>query len=81
MSIFPPVLKLAVVAVILAPVAARAAGLSCPSGMVAVTGGQLERGGEATRIGSFCMDRTEVTVDAYASCVEVGARRARARTL
>ncbi len=62
--------RLAILAVFLAS-DARAA--TCPSGMVAVSGGVLDRDGGETRIGSFCMDRTEVTVDAYASCVEVGA--------
>ncbi len=73
MASFVPVRKLAILAVILAPIAARAAAPSCPSGMIAVNGGVLEHQGDAMRIGSFCMDRTEVTVDAYASCVEVGA--------
>ena len=59
----------------LAPLGARAGGSSCPSGMTAVTGGALPRAGAPVRIPSFCMDRTEVTVDAYASCAEVGACR------
>ncbi len=63
--------KLAVLALI-APIGARAGG-GCPAGMIAVKGGVLEAAGETVRIASFCMDRTEVTVDAYASCVEVGA--------
>ena len=65
-------LRVAILAVILAPPGAGAAGASCPSGMVAVGGGVIELGGEAMRIPTFCMDRTEVTVDAYASCVDVG---------
>ncbi len=60
----------------LAPISGRAAGVGCPSAMVPVSGGVLQGDGEAMRIGSFCMDRTEVTVDAYASCVEVGACKA-----
>ncbi len=64
---------LAVFALCAAPLGALAAGTICSPGMVAVNGGVLEREGEAMRIGSFCMDRTEVTVDAYASCVELGA--------
>ncbi|HET8540112.1 MAG TPA: SUMF1/EgtB/PvdO family nonheme iron enzyme [Anaeromyxobacter sp.] len=57
----------------LAPAPARAAGGGCPSGMIQVAGGVLERDGEPVRVRSFCMDRTEVTVDAYASCVELAA--------
>jgi formylglycine-generating enzyme required for sulfatase activity len=67
-----PLPKLAILALILSPFGARAAGGNCPPGMVAVPGGLIELHGEAMRIPSFCMDRTEVTVDAYASCVEVG---------
>lgn len=63
-------------ALALAPLPAAAAASGCPAGMVPVGGGVLEREGEALRVRPFCMDRTEVTVDAYASCVEVGACRA-----
>ncbi len=73
MAIFPRAPTLAVLSVFLAPVGARAGGTGCPAGMVAVTGGTLERHGDGTRVGSFCMDRTEVTVDAYAACAEAGA--------
>lgn len=46
----------------------------CPAGMVEVKGGTLSVPGRTrARIASFCIDRTEVTVDAYASCVKVGA--------
>jgi formylglycine-generating enzyme required for sulfatase activity len=46
----------------------------CPAGMVLVEGGTLKaRGADGFRVPSFCLDRTEVTVDAYATCVEIGA--------
>jgi formylglycine-generating enzyme required for sulfatase activity len=55
------------------PVAA-AGGPRCPAGMVAVGGGKLERPGRgAAGVRTFCLDRTEVTVDAYAACASVGA--------
>jgi len=42
--------------------------------MVAVEGGTLAVPGRArARVRAFCMDRTEVTVNAYAACVKVGA--------
>ncbi len=59
-------------AVALAPAPAHAKG-GCPAGMVLVGGGVLQREGETMRVPTFCMDKTEVTVDAYASCVELGA--------
>ncbi len=67
--------KLALLGVLLLPLGARAraAASGCPSGMIPVKGGVLEHGGDATRVEPFCMDRTEVTVDAYASCVQLGA--------
>jgi formylglycine-generating enzyme required for sulfatase activity len=71
----PSLRALAVSALALAALRAGAAG-SCPAGMVLVGGGLLARGGESVRVGSFCMDRTEVTVDAYATCVEVDACKA-----
>jgi hypothetical protein len=71
-----PLRALALLVAALAPLAARPGGSSCPAGMVAVTGGVLARGGGETRIPSFCMDRTEVTVDAYATCVDVGVCKA-----
>jgi formylglycine-generating enzyme required for sulfatase activity len=46
----------------------------CPAGMVLVEGGTLKaRGADGFRVPSFCLDRTEVTVNAYAACVEIGA--------
>jgi formylglycine-generating enzyme required for sulfatase activity len=53
---------------------AAAAGPRCPTGMVSVNGGTMESPGHArAKIRAFCMDKTEVTVDAYAGCVDVGA--------
>jgi formylglycine-generating enzyme required for sulfatase activity len=44
----------------------------CPPGMVLVEGGVLKsRGSDGFRVPSFCLDRTEVTVDAYAGCVDL----------
>jgi formylglycine-generating enzyme required for sulfatase activity len=46
----------------------------CPEGMSQVLGGafQLRDGRDAT-VGDFCLDLTEVTVEAYAACVKTGA--------
>jgi len=56
-----------------APPAARAKA-GCPAGMVHVGGGDLPRAnGSTAGIRSFCLDRTEVTVDAYATCVAADA--------
>jgi formylglycine-generating enzyme required for sulfatase activity len=45
--------------------------------MVAVDGGTLEAPGRVrAKLKTFCVDKTEVTVDAYASCVKVGACKA-----
>lgn len=55
----------------------RARQAACPTGMVEVTGGTLEEPGRArAKVRSFCIDRTEVTVDAYAKCVSVDACKA-----
>jgi sulfatase modifying factor 1 len=54
----------------------------CPSGMAAIPRGTFQMGSNsgdadekpvhAVTVGAFCMDVTEVTVDAYASCVRGG---------
>jgi hypothetical protein len=44
---------------------------ACRAPMVSVTGGQFAFGAADT-VHSFCMDPTEVTVDAYAACVKAG---------
>jgi formylglycine-generating enzyme required for sulfatase activity len=54
----------------------------CPAGSVLVTGATFSMGSSApaddekpvhaVTVGAFCMDRTEVTVDAYAKCVASG---------
>lgn len=59
-----------------APDAVAAPPASCPAGMVRVEGGTRARDGERVRVSSFCLDRTEVTVAAYAACAEVGACKA-----
>lgn len=62
-------------------------GPSCPEGMVSIPGGTFEMGssfgGEAderpvTRVtlSGYCLDRTEVTVRAYAQCVSAGSCQA-----
>ena len=71
--------QLLVVALVVAIAPASAHGRArgrarCPSGMVAVEGGKLERAGRGTAsVKPFCLDRTEVTVDAYAACAAAGA--------
>jgi sulfatase modifying factor 1 len=53
---------------------AQAGADDCPAGMVRVEGGRLQSpDADGYRVPSFCLDRTEVTVEAYASCVDVGA--------
>ncbi len=44
----------------------------CPPGMAQVGGGTQRVGKRKVEIKSFCFDRTEVTVDAYASCAKIG---------
>ena len=55
----------------------RAAAGSCPEGMILVRGGgPFELGmleGTRRRVKDFCLDRTEVTVEAYAACAARGA--------
>jgi formylglycine-generating enzyme required for sulfatase activity len=53
----------------------RLEGGSCPAGMAFVPGGTYTMMGErkdTVTVADFCMDVTEVTVDAYASCVAEG---------
>jgi formylglycine-generating enzyme required for sulfatase activity len=71
-----PEIAALVTALSLAPAPARAAGRSCPSGMVEVNGGAFKLAGESVYVAGYCLDRTEVTVEAYASCAEVGACKA-----
>ncbi len=57
-----------------APASAAVSPGECPSDMAAVPGGTLPSadGKRNTLVKTFCMDTTEVTVDAYSSCVRVG---------
>ena len=55
--------------------AARLA-IACPTGMVSVPG----RDDEGRRVDPFCIDRTEVTVDAYRRCVHCSPPSARGAT-
>lgn len=62
------------VALSLLLLAARAgADKPCPAGMARLDGGAFtsKRGGEV-KIAAFCVDATEVTVDAYKKCVDGG---------
>jgi metallo-beta-lactamase class B len=73
----------------------RKAGVSepraCPEGMVTLPAGSFSLGSDTdednplgahlTALGSFCLDRTEVTVEAFASCVKAGACTAAATTM
>jgi hypothetical protein len=47
---------------------------SCPTGMVRIPGGSFVMGEtkEAVTVGDYCMDRTEVTVEAFRRCKEQG---------
>jgi formylglycine-generating enzyme required for sulfatase activity len=47
---------------------------SCPPGMVLLGGGTFRTGqrGDPVTLDDFCFDRTEVTVDAWARCVDAG---------
>lgn len=63
---------------------ASAAPAACPAGMVKIPGGPFEAGNDSpaaapeetprfeTEVASFCLDVTEVTVDAYSACVKTG---------
>jgi formylglycine-generating enzyme required for sulfatase activity len=65
--------------------AERSAAQGCPDGMRAIPEGRLWIGSERGKappdehprflahVGAFCLDRTEVTVAAYAACAEAGA--------
>ena len=62
--------------------AARVASSSCPAGMAWIEGGTFRMGSDdgdsdekpvhAVAVRGFCMDETEVTVEAYARCVSAG---------
>jgi sulfatase modifying factor 1 len=55
------------------PAAARAPS-ACPSGMKQLPPGEFELAdGRLARVRGYCMDTTEVTVAAYARCVDAGA--------
>lgn len=46
---------------------------SCPAGMTLVPGGSYTMGtGVSTSVSNFCMDNTEVTLNAYKKCVDSG---------
>jgi formylglycine-generating enzyme required for sulfatase activity len=49
-------------------------GGGCPEGMVSVSGGSFVMGerNDQVSVASYCMDRSEVTVDRYAACVKAG---------
>jgi formylglycine-generating enzyme required for sulfatase activity len=63
--------------------ASEQAAASCPVGMVAIPAGTYAMGSESGKpdekpvhqvtVAAFCIDRTEVTVAAYAQCVRAGA--------
>lgn len=68
---FRPLLAAALLAA--APASAAPPRASCPAGMVLVPGGELPREGRSQPVRAFCLDRTEVTTDAYAACAAAGA--------
>jgi formylglycine-generating enzyme required for sulfatase activity len=49
-------------------------GGGCPEGMVALSGGSFRMGErhDEVSVASYCMDRSEVTVDRYGACVKAG---------
>ncbi len=51
---------------------AAAPGGGCPAGMALVPGGKFHMGSREVSLGDYCMDLTEVTVEAYAECVKSG---------
>jgi hypothetical protein len=57
-----------------APVAVLPSATGCLAGMAAIAGGSFKMGdrGDNVTVGAFCMDVTEITVDAYAVCVKAG---------
>lgn len=61
---------LAIVAIALAADAAPAS--DCPPGMKALGRGSVTVGTRAQQVAPFCLDVTEVTVDAYARCAQIG---------
>jgi sulfatase modifying factor 1 len=72
----PVALALPLAAFLLAPAAALA-GEGCPDGMRRLAGGAFRTAEDVeVAVEPFCMDVTEVTVAAYARCVDAGACRA-----
>jgi formylglycine-generating enzyme len=65
---------LAVLAAAAVPAAGAAQAPRCPPGMQGLTGGRftLGDGSAAVEVRAFCLDRTEVTVAAYAACARAG---------
>ena len=63
-----------------APSAAHPAG-ACSPGMARLSGGSFTMTGrhETVTVHPFCMDLTEVTVDAYTACVQAGNARPKPR--
>lgn len=57
---------------------ASSASSDCRPGMVSLPGGTFEMRGRIVTVGAFCMDVTEVTVEAYQACVELSQCRAAA---
>ena len=57
------------------PVQPAAAAPSCPTGMVGIPGGTYTLGErkDSAKVKAFCLDKTEVTIDAYTACVKAGA--------
>lgn len=51
---------------------AGSAPASCPAGMALLPGGEGYLGGAKVKIKPFCLDQTEVTAEAYGTCVKAG---------
>ncbi len=67
-----PRLPKAVASLLLALFAVAGAASDCPPGMAPLEGGKLKIGRRKVAVAPFCMDRGEVTVDAYGACARVG---------
>ncbi|OQB08560.1 MAG: Serine/threonine-protein kinase pkn1 [Deltaproteobacteria bacterium ADurb.Bin207] len=82
MRLVVPLLAMLLVACTRTPGPNELTGVGCPKGMVSIPGGSFDMGSNSgdpaespvhrVTVRGFCMDVTEVTVEAYAACVRGG---------